>query len=62
MNEQREKIKIVDTREPGIIREKLLELGWTQKTMEVSDYWFFDNEYKKIGIERKEINDFMNNF
>ena len=51
--------KYVDSREPGIIREKLLEVGWIQKQLETADYWFFDCDYKKIGIERKEVNDFM---
>lgn len=52
-------MKIVDSNEPGVIREKLLELGWEQRRMETADYWWFDYEYKKIGVERKEINDFM---
>ena len=59
MNERKERTKVVDSREPGVIREKLLELGWTQRTMEVADYWWFDNEFKKVGVERKEVNDFM---
>ena len=57
--EPREHIKVVDSREPGIMREKLLELGWQQKQMDSADYWFFDCDYKKIGIERKEVNDFL---
>src|SRR4030042_5381803 len=57
--EQRPRMKIVDSREPGIIREKLLQVGWEQRQMETSDYWFFDHDYKKVGIERKEVNDFM---
>lgn len=55
----RPKLKIVDSNEPGEIRQRLLELGWEQRRMEASDYWFFDCDYKKVGIERKEINDFM---
>ena len=57
--EQRPRIKVVDSNEPGVIREKLLEIGWTQARLESADYWFFDIDYKKVGIERKEVNDFM---
>src|SRR3972149_3808289 len=59
IKEQKPKTKVVDSREPGIIRNKLLELGWEQRQLESADYWFFDVDYKKVGIERKEINDFM---
>jgi len=57
--EQKPRMKVVDSNEPGIMRQKLLELGWEQRRMEASDYWFFDHDYKKVGIERKEVNDFM---
>ncbi len=57
--EQRSRMKVVDSRESGAIREKLLELGWEQRQMESADYWFFDINFKKVGIERKEVNDFM---
>jgi ERCC4-type nuclease len=57
--EQQPRIKVVDSNEPGIIREKLLQTGWEQKRLESADYWFFDANYKKIGIERKEVNDFL---
>ena len=57
--EQKPRMKVVDSREPGAIREKLLELGWEQRQMESADYWFFDVAFKKVGIERKEVNDFM---
>jgi len=57
--EPRPKFKIVDSNEPGVIREKLLELGWEQRRLESADYWFMDCDYKKVGIERKEVNDFM---
>jgi ERCC4-type nuclease len=61
-NQKREpppKCRIVDTREPEELRTKLMELGWEQRSLECGDYWFFDNTYKKIGIERKEIGDFI---
>ncbi len=57
--EPRSKIKVVDSNEPGIIREKLLELGWEQRKLESADYWFMDCDYKKVGIERKEVNDYL---
>ena len=59
MTEQRPRIKVMDSREPGDIRYKLMELGWEQKQLESADYWFFDYNYKKVGIERKEVNDFL---
>ncbi len=51
--------KIVDAREPEIIRSKLLELGWYQQSLYTGDYMFYSTDYKKIGIERKAIPDFM---
>lgn len=57
--EPRPKIRIVDSNEPGVMRAKLLELGWEQRRLDSADYWFFDTEYKKVGIERKEVNDFL---
>lgn len=53
------KYKIVDTREPAELRTKLMEIGWEQRALECGDYWFFDNNYKKVGIERKEVGDFI---
>ena len=59
MNEQVQptKHKIVDSNEPVIIREKLLELGWEQRRLYSGDYSFFTGDYKKVGIERKEVGD-----
>lgn len=51
--------KIVDTNEPGEIRQKLLEVGWEQKKLHTADYWFFSHDFKKVGIERKEVNDLL---
>lgn len=51
--------KFVDSREPLQIREKLLQYGWIQKQLEVGDYAFTTCNYKKCGIERKEINDLL---
>ena len=53
------KVKIVDCNEPPEIRDRLIETGWEQRRLESADYWFLDYDYKKVGIERKEINDFM---
>jgi len=53
------RVKIVDTNEPGIMREKLLEIGWEQRKLLIADYWFFTHKYKKVGIERKEISDLL---
>lgn len=50
--------KIVDAKEPEIIRSKLLGLGWYQQALYTGDYSFFSIDYKKIGIERKSIPDF----
>ena len=52
--------KTVDSLEPAIIRTKLLELGWIQKRLYSSDYFFWTSNYKKVGIERKEVNDLLN--
>ena len=57
--ERQPRIKVVDSNEPGVMREKLLEVGWSQARLESADYWFFDIDYKKVDIERKEVNDFM---
>ena len=53
------KLKICDSNEPGEIRAKLLETGWEQRKLLIGDYWFFTHDYKKVGIERKEINDLL---
>ncbi len=51
------KLKVVDSREPSEVRTRLLELGWEQKELYSADYWFFTHDYKKVGIERKEVGD-----
>lgn len=58
-SDQKIRIKEMDSGEPGEIRYKLMELGWFQRRLESADYWFFDYNWKKVGIERKEVNDFM---
>ena len=53
------KKKIVDSNEPGEMRMKLLETGWEQQRLYSGDYSFFTANYKKVGIERKEIGDLI---
>jgi ERCC4-type nuclease len=52
-------IKIVDTREPELIKSKLLEIGWTTRQIYSGDYSFFTHDYLKVGITRKAMNDFL---
>ena len=52
-----QRLKVVDSREPSEVRQKLLEFGWEQRKLFSADYWFFTYDYKKVGIERKEVGD-----
>lgn len=52
--------KIVDDREPDLIKQQLLTVGWTQQRLFSADYKFYSINYKAIGVERKELNDFVN--
>ena len=58
--EQQPRIKVMDSREPGTIRMKLYEVGWTQKNLPIGDYFFFTHDYKKVGITRKAVGDLLN--
>jgi ERCC4-type nuclease len=49
--------KIVDSREPQDIRTRMLEFGWMQKALSSGDYSFLSIDKKKIGIERKTVDD-----
>lgn len=49
--------KLVDSSEPGELRMKLLETGWEQTRLYTGDFSFFAADYKKVGIERKEVGD-----
>lgn len=51
--------KLVDDREPELIRAKLLELGWEQKRMYSADYLFHTHAMKKVGVERKTVGDLV---
>lgn len=57
--EQKIRAKLVDVNEPWEIREKLLQYGWEQKRLYSADYFFFTHDYKKTGIERKTVSDFI---
>jgi len=51
--------KFVDSREPEAIRNKLLQYGWRQTQLQTGDYMFFTHDMKRVGIERKEVNDLL---
>ena len=51
--------RIMDAAEPGIIRMELHKIGWIQQRLFTGDYYFFSHDYKKIGIERKTVEDLL---
>ena len=53
-------VKTVDSNEPGIIRDRLVEVGWQQKRLYSADFSFWSINYKKIGVERKDTVDLFN--
>jgi ERCC4-type nuclease len=53
------KPKVVDSNEPNTIKDKLLEYGWQQNRLYSADYFFFTQDYKKVGIERKTVSDLI---
>lgn len=53
-------IKIVDSAEPGQIRERLLELGWQQQRLQSGDYMFWTCQYDKVIVTRKTVSDCLN--
>lgn len=57
--EPRVRERVVDSAEPDYIREKLLEIGWIQKSLYSGDYWFFAHDFKKVGITRKTVSDLL---
>ena len=59
MSEVRDRHKIVDSNEPESIRTKLLENGWEQGRLFSGDYSFFTIDFKRVGIERKEVGDLI---
>ncbi len=53
-------IRIVDINEPPIIRDQLLAMGWVQQRLVSADYSFYTCNFKKVGVERKTIQDLIN--
>lgn len=51
------KTKLVDSREPEAIREKLLEYGWNQSMLYSGDYLFQTGDYKRVIVTRKRVDD-----
>jgi ERCC4-type nuclease len=52
-------VKIVDSREPEIIRNKLLEQGWQQQQLYSGDYFFMTGDFKKVVVTRKSVDDLV---
>jgi len=66
MNEQQDlftpdarAVKLVDTREPGELRTKLIEVGWQQKLLFSADFAFITHSFQKVGITRKSTPDLL---
>lgn len=60
MNSDPRAVKVVDSTEPGEIRQVLLERGWQQKRLYSGDYAFWTCQYQKVGITRKTVADLLN--
>ena len=56
---ERLQTKIADTSEPREIQEGLLETGWVRRKLACGDYMFFNHEFKRVGIERKSVDDLL---
>lgn len=52
--------RIVDSREPWEIAEKLLESGWEREALASGDFRIIAHDGKKVGITRKTISDLLN--
>jgi ERCC4-type nuclease len=52
-------IRIVDSREPGALKDILLTTGWSCKTLYSADFSFFSHSYQKVGITRKAVPDLL---
>ena len=52
-------IKIIDTREPEMLRMKLLEVGWQQKALYYGDMTFLAHDYRRVLITRKSTSDLL---
>lgn len=51
--------RVMDNNEPGYIRQELFKVGWEQFSLITGDYYFFTHDYKKVGIERKTVEDLL---
>jgi len=53
-------VKIADSHEPSLIKDKLLEQGWQSKLLFSGDFNFMTHNYQKVGITRKTVEDLLN--
>ena len=51
--------RVADTSEPWPITSELLKTGWERQKLFSGDYFFLTADFKKVGIERKEMGDFI---
>ena len=51
--------RIVDSMEPWPIVSELLKTGWERSRLYSGDYFFLTTDFKKVGIERKEVGDLI---
>lgn len=54
-----ERKRICDSNEPWSIVGELIKAGWERQHLYSADYWFFNSEFKKVGVERKTISDLL---
>ena len=52
--------RIVDSNEPWDIANELIKTGWVRARLGSGDYFFLSGDFKRIGVERKEIGDLIN--
>jgi len=52
--------RIADTTEPWAITGELIKTGWERQKLFSADYFFLTTDFKKVGVERKEIGDLIN--
>lgn len=51
--------RIVDSREPEDIRNRLLETGWEQSRLTYGDFFLHTESMKRVGITRKTLPDLL---
>ncbi len=57
--EQQVRHKYADSREPQELKDRLLATGWAIQQLYTADFFFHTHDFKRVGVERKEINDFL---